>query len=156
MCKAPGVAGEATGAEVLVEHVRREGISVCFANPGTTEMHIVDAFGGIGGVRPVLGLHENVVTGAADGYARMSRKPSMTLLHLGPGLSNGLANLHNAKRSGVPIFNVIGTMAIPHQDKEAPLKMDARFSRTWRNSRTELLRIIAASGARRFSLMPLP
>ena len=82
---------------------------------------IVDSLEGIGGVRAVLGLHENVVTGAADGYGRMARKPAMTLLHLGPGLSNGLANLHNAKKAGTPVLNVIGTMATWHAAAEAPL-----------------------------------
>ena len=119
------MAQQASGADALVRAALDAGITVCFANPGTTEMWIVDSLEGIGGVRAVLGLHENVVTGAADGYGRMARKPAMTLLHLGPGLSNGLANLHNAKKAGTPVLNVIGTMATWHAAAEAPLKMDA-------------------------------
>ena len=84
-------------------------------------MHIVDALAGLGGVRSILGLHENVVSGAADGYARMSGRAAMTLLHLGPGLANGLANLHNAKRSGAPVLNVVGDMAVWHSAADAPL-----------------------------------
>lgn len=120
-----GGATRMTGAEALVRHVKDAGISICFANPGTTEMHLVDALSTIGGVQTILGMHENVVSGAADGYARMTRTPAMTLLHLGPGLSNGLESLHNAKRAGSKIFNVVGTMANFHASAEAALKMDA-------------------------------
>jgi len=112
------------GCDTLVRLVKEAGIDVCFANPGTTEMHIVDALAADGDVRAVLGLHENVVTGAADGFARMSGRAAMTLLHLGPGLANGLANLHNAKRSGVPVLNVVGDMAVWHSCADAPLQMD--------------------------------
>ena len=84
----------------------------------------MDALSGVGGVRTVLGLHENVVTGAGDGYARMARRPAMTLLHLGPGLANGLANLHNAKRASSPMLNLIGTMATWHTAADASLQMD--------------------------------
>ncbi len=87
------------GAESLVRTLTGAGIEVCFANPGTSEMHFVAALDRVGGVRCVLGLFEGVVTGAADGYARMVDKPASTLLHLGPGLANGLANVHNARRA---------------------------------------------------------
>ena len=128
---APSVPSPLTGAEALVQHIARAGITICFANPGTTEMHIVDALQGIGGIKTILGLHENVVTGAADGYYRMARFPAMVLLHLGPGLANGLANLHNSKRAGSQVLTVVGTMASWHASAEAPLKMDvAALSRT--------------------------
>ena len=85
------------GAESLIRTVAAAGVDVCFANPGTTEMHLVQALDDAGGVRPVLGLFEGVCTAAADGYARMAGRPAMTLLHLGPGMANGIANLHNAR-----------------------------------------------------------
>ena len=85
------------GAELLVHSLIANEVDVCFANPGTSEMHFVAALDRIKGMRCVLGLFEGVVTGAADGYFRMKQKPASTLLHLGPGLANGLANLHNAR-----------------------------------------------------------
>jgi len=100
------------------------GIEVCFANPGTTEMHLVDAMSVDPRLKLVLGLHETVCTGAADGYARMKGKAACTLLHLGPGLANGVANLHNAKRAASPILNVIGDMAVWHVHTDPPLAMD--------------------------------
>ena len=109
---------------VLVRTLIGGGIEVCFANPGTTELHIVSAIDRVSGLRGVLGLFEGVVTGAADGYARMARKPAVTLLHMGPGLSNGLANLHNARRARVPIVNIIGNHATYHQALDAPLASD--------------------------------
>lgn len=87
------------GAECLIKTAADAGIEVCFANPGTTEMPLVAALDSVRGVRAVLGLFEGVCTGAADGYARMTGRPAMTLLHLGPGFANGLANLHNAART---------------------------------------------------------
>lgn len=102
------------GAEALISAAISEGIEVCFANPGTTEMPFVAALDSVPGIRPVLCLHENVCTGAADGYARMTGKPAMTLLHLGPGLSNGLTNLHNARRAHTPLVNVVGEHASWH------------------------------------------
>ena len=87
------------GAESLVHTLLASGIDTCFANPGTSEMHFVAALDRIPGMHCVLGLFEGVVTGAADGYARMAGKPAATLLHCGPGLANGLANLHNARRA---------------------------------------------------------
>ena len=88
-----------TGAESLMLAAAQAGVRVCFANPGTTEMPLVSALDRVPGIRAVLGLHENVCTGAADGYARITGNAAMTLLHLGPGLANGLANLHNARRA---------------------------------------------------------
>jgi len=112
------------GAESLVKTLLDGGVEVCFANPGTSEMHCVAAFDQIPGIRCVLGLFEGVVTGAADGYARMADKPAATLLHLGPGLGNGLANLHNAKKASTPVINIVGEHALNHIEFNAPLTAD--------------------------------
>ena len=112
------------GADAIVAAARLTGMEVCFANPGTTEVHLVGALDAAASIRPVLGLFEGVCTGAADGYARMSRKPALTLLHLGPGLANGLANLHNAKLAGVPLINVVGTHATNHLNNASLLSSD--------------------------------
>jgi acetolactate synthase-1/2/3 large subunit len=112
------------GAESLIRTLLAGGVDVCFANPGTSEIHIVAALDGIPGMRCVLGLFEGVVTGAADGYARMAEKPASTLLHLGPGLANGLANLHNASRARVPILNLVGQHATGHLRYDTPLTSD--------------------------------
>jgi len=112
------------GAESLIKVALAAGVDTCFANPGTTEMPLVAALDSVPGMRAVLCLFEGVCTGAADGYARMSRKPAMTLLHLGPGLANGLANLHNARRANTPVVNVIGDHATWHQAADAPLASD--------------------------------
>ncbi|MBI1180161.1 MAG: acetolactate synthase large subunit [Alphaproteobacteria bacterium] len=102
------------GAEALVATAISEGIEVCFANPGTTEMPMVLALDAVPGLRGVLCLHENVATGAADGYGRMTGRPAMCLLHLGPGLANGLTNLHNARRAFTPVLVVVGEHASWH------------------------------------------
>ncbi len=112
------------GAESLVRTLLGCGVDTCFANPGTSEMHFVAALDRIAGMRCVLGLFEGVVTGAADGYARMADKPAATLLHCGPGLANGLANLHNARRGGSPIVNCVGDQATYHRPLDAPLTAD--------------------------------
>jgi acetolactate synthase-1/2/3 large subunit len=112
------------GAEGLIRTLVAGGVDTCFANPGTSEIHIVAALDGVAEMRCVLGLFEGVVTGAADGYARMSGKPACTLLHLGPGLGNGLANLHNARRAQVPIVNLIGQHATYHLHYDTPLTSD--------------------------------
>src|SRR6202161_230942 len=112
------------GAEALLSSAAAAGVEVCFANPGTTEMPLVAALDSVPGIRAVLGLFEGVCTGAADGYARMAGKPAMTLLHLGPGLANGLANLHNARRANSPIVNGIGDQATWHRAADAPLTSD--------------------------------
>ncbi|NIH87394.1 acetolactate synthase large subunit [Amycolatopsis granulosa] len=112
------------GAQSLIRTLVDAGVDVCFANPGTSEMHFVAALDSVPEMRGVLGLFEGVVTGAADGYARIAGKPAATLLHLGPGLGNGLANLHNARRGHVPVVNVIGDHATYHKKYDAPLESD--------------------------------
>jgi acetolactate synthase I/II/III large subunit len=112
------------GAESLVRTLVAGGVDACFANPGTSEIHLVAALDGVPEMRCVLGLFEGVCTGAADGYARMAEKPACTLLHLGPGLANGLANLHNASRAHVPIINLIGQHASYHLRHDTPLTSD--------------------------------
>lgn len=112
------------GAESLVQTLLDCGVDTCFANPGTSEMHFVAALDHIPGMRCVLGLFEGVVTGAADGYARIKGKPAATLLHCGPGLANGLANLHNARRAHTPVVNIIGDQATYHRPYDAPLTAD--------------------------------
>ncbi|CAP43929.1 acetolactate synthase large subunit [Bordetella petrii] len=112
------------GADSLCDTLLANDVDVCFANPGTSEMHFVAALDRKPRMRCVLGLFEGVVTGAADGYARMADKPAATLLHLGPGLGNGLANLHNAKRARTPMVNVVGDHATYHVQYDAPLTSD--------------------------------
>ncbi len=112
------------GAESLVYSLLRSGVTTCFSNPGTSEMHFVAALDRIPGMHCVLGLFEGVVTGAADGYARMAGKPAATLLHCGPGLANGLANLHNARRASTPVVNIVGDQATYHRPLDPPLTAD--------------------------------
>jgi acetolactate synthase-1/2/3 large subunit len=112
------------GAECTMKAAKESGIEVCFANPGTTELPLVVALDTVGGIRPVLGLFEGVCTGAADGYARMLQKPAMVLLHLGPGLANGIANLHNARRAHSKIVTVVGEHSTWHLASNPPLTMD--------------------------------
>ncbi|MEM9141076.1 MAG: acetolactate synthase large subunit, partial [Pseudomonadota bacterium] len=112
------------GAESLVRTLLASKVDVCFTNPGTSEMHFVAALDHVPGMRCVLALFEGVATGAADGYYRMAGRPASTLLHLGPGLANGLANLHNAKKAGSGVVNIIGEHAIPHIALDAPLTAD--------------------------------
>ena len=129
------------GAESLIRTLLTGGVNVCFTNPGTSEIHIVAALDRIAEMRCVLGLFEGVVTGAADGYARMAEKPASTLLHLGPGLGNGLANLHNASRAQVPIINLVGQHATYHLHYDTPLTSDIEgigrpYSKWLRTSRS--------------------
>ncbi len=120
-----------TGAEIILHTAADAGVEICFANPGTTELSLVAALDTVKRIRPVLGLFEGVCTGAADGYSRMKQKPALALLHLGPGLANGIANLHNAKRARSPILNIIGQHATWHLDVDPPLNMDiASLART--------------------------
>ncbi len=112
------------GAESLVHSLLRSGVTTCFSNPGTSEMHFVAALDRVPGMHCVLGLFEGVVTGAADGYARMAGKPAATLLHCGPGLGNGLANLHNARRAATPVINIVGDQATYHRSLDPPLTAD--------------------------------
>ena len=112
------------GAEKLLETLVASGVDVCFSNPGTSEMQLVSAIGNNEGMRAILCLFEGVVTGAADGYARMSDKPALTLLHVGSGFSNSMANLHNAKRAHSPVVNIVGDHATYHLQYDAPLTSD--------------------------------
>lgn len=112
------------GAESVVRSLHGAGIDVCFANPGTSEMQFVDALDRTGLMRCVLALFEGVATGAADGYARMAGKPAVTLLHLAPGLANGAANMHNARKGRVPMVNLVGDHAVRHRGYNAPLTAD--------------------------------
>lgn len=112
------------GADLLCDTLLENGIDTCFANPGTSEMHFVAALDRKPAMRCILGLSEGVVTGAADGYARMTDRPAATLLHLGPGLANGIANLHNARRARVPMLNIVGDHASHHLPLDAPLTSD--------------------------------
>src|SRR5437879_2618960 len=112
------------GAEGLIRTLVAGGVEACFTNPGTSEMHLVAALDRVTEMRCVLGLFEGVVTGAADGFARMAGKPACTLLHLGPGFANGLANLHNASRAHVPMVNIIGQHATYHLRHDTPLTAD--------------------------------
>ena len=112
------------GAESLVRTLLAGGVDICFTNPGTSEMHFVAALDKVPGMRCILGLFEGVLTGAADGYYRIAGKPASTLLHLGPGLANGLANLHNAKKANSGIVNVVGEHTTYHIKHDAPLTSD--------------------------------
>ena len=116
--------GMPNGAQALIRTLASCGVTTCFTNPGTSEMHFVAALDSVPEMRAVLGLFEGVATGAADGYARMTDRPAATLLHLGPGLGNGLANLHNARRAKVPLVNIVGDHATDHVQYDAPLQSD--------------------------------
>lgn len=130
-----------TGAQALIRTLVTSGVRTCFTNPGTSEMHFVAALDSVPEMRAVLALFEGVATGAADGYARMAEAPAATLLHLGPGLGNGLANLHNARRAKTPVVNIVGDHATYHRQYDAQLQSDietvARNVSTWvRTSQT--------------------
>src|SRR5215469_7427140 len=131
------------GAQALIRTLVDSNVTTCFTNPGTSEMHFVAALDSVAEMRAVLALFEGVATGAADGYARMADAPAATLLHLGPGLGNGLANLHNARRARVPMINIVGDHATYHTQYDTVLQSDietvARNVSTWvrTSSRTE-------------------
>ncbi|HEX8758045.1 MAG TPA: acetolactate synthase large subunit [Steroidobacteraceae bacterium] len=125
---------QASGAHLLLSSAHAMGVRVCFANPGTTELAIVRALDSVEGIRPILGLFEGVCTGAADGYGRLTGVPALTLLHLGPGFANGLANLHNARRAHTPIINIIGDHATWHLRYDAPLTSDISKLAMWVSS----------------------
>src|SRR5436190_5276018 len=114
----------ASGAQALIRTLVDAGVTTCFSNPGTSEMHFVAALDSVPEMRAILALFEGAATGAADGYARMADKPGATLLHLGPGLGNGLANLHNARKGKVPIVNIVGDHATYHTQYDAQLQSD--------------------------------
>lgn len=146
------------GATSLIQTAADAGVSVCFANPGTTEMPLVAALDRVSGVRAVLGLFEGVCTGAADGYGRMTGVPALTLLHLGPGLANGIANLHNARRARTPVVNLIGDQASWHLEYDAPLCSDivslatpvsgwVRSTRSSEGAATDVAHAIAAASS---------
>jgi acetolactate synthase-1/2/3 large subunit len=139
------------GAQSLVQTLVNCGVDTCFANPGTSEMHLVAALDTIKGLRPVLCLFEGVATGAADGYGRVAGKPAVTLLHLGPGLANGLANLHNARRAATPVVNIVGDHASYHLQYDALLTSDivgfARPVSSWVHE-TKGARLAASDAAR--------
>jgi len=131
------------GAESLIHTLVDAGVDHCFANPGTSEMHLVQAIDGNTGMRPVLCLFEGVCSGAADGYGRMTGRPAVTLLHLGAGFGNATANLHNARRAGSPIINLVGDHARHHVAFDAPLTSDIEgiarpFSAWVRTSRSAM------------------
>jgi len=112
------------GADVLCDVLLANDVTVCFANPGTSEMHFVAALDKVEGMRCVLGMAETVVTGCADGYGRMTGKPAATLMHCGPGLANGISNIHNARRAETPMVNIVGDHATYHRPFDAPLTAD--------------------------------
>ncbi len=143
--------GAMTGAEGLLRTVSACGVRLCFANPGTSEMHFLAALERVPDIRPVLGLFEGAVTGMADGYARVTGTPAMTLLHLGPGFANGIANLHNARRAKSPVVNVVGDHATYHNRWDSALKTDvaalARPASDWLTVSASA-QTVAADGAR--------
>src|SRR5436305_2710172 len=112
------------GAQALIRTLVGSGVTTCFSNPGTSEMHFVAALDSVPEMRGVLAQFEGVATGAADGYSRMADRPAATLLHLGPGLGNGLANLHNARKGKVPVVNIVGDHATYHTKYDAQLQSD--------------------------------
>jgi acetolactate synthase-1/2/3 large subunit len=148
------------GAESLVRTLLASGVDVCFANPGTSEMHFCAALDRAPGMRSVLGLFEGVVTGAADGYGRMTGKPAATLLHCGPGLANGIAYLHNASRARTPIVNIVGDQATYHAPLDPPLATDteglAKPFSAWvkKVTRSETLGADAAAAVQAARLSP--
>ncbi len=119
-----GVTVDMRGAEALIRTLLAGGVDTCFANPGTSEMHFVASLDDVPEMRAILTLFEGVATGAADGYERMADRPASTLLHLGPGQGNGLANLHNARRAGTGMVNIVGDHAVDHRQYDAPLASD--------------------------------
>src|SRR5450759_1941368 len=112
------------GAECLLRTLVDAGVELCFMNPGTSEMQFVSALDRVPAMRGVLCLFEGVCSGAADGYARMSGRPAATLLHLGPGLANGLANFHNARKARSPVVSIVGEHSTEHLRYDAPLTAD--------------------------------
>jgi acetolactate synthase-1/2/3 large subunit len=139
------------GAEALLQTLVASGVDICFANPGTSEMQLVSAIGQTDEMRPVLCLFEGVVSGAADGYARMADKPAATLLHLGSGFSNSLANMHNARRAGSPVVNIVGDHADYHLQFDAPLTSNLPGIVRWGSHWTEVANSpdeLSAGGAR--------
>ena len=149
------------GAESVVRTLLAHGVDTCFANPGTSEMHLVQAIDGVPEMHAILCLFEGVCTGAADGYGRMTGIPAATLLHLGAGLGNGIANLHNCRRAATPLVNVVGDHARHHVAYDAPLTADieaiARSVSTWiRTSRSSEGAGLDTADAIRAAMSPNP
>jgi acetolactate synthase-1/2/3 large subunit len=155
------------GAQALVASLTGAGVDVCFMNPGTSEMHFVGALDSVPAMRGVLALFEGVATGAADGYARIAGRPAAVLLHLGPGLANGLANLHNARRARTPVVVIVGAHATGHARYDAPLQSDiealARTVSAWvhtsgttRDLAQDAMRAVAAAQAGQIATLVLP
>ena len=155
------------GAQALVGSLTGAGVDVCFMNPGTSEMHFVSALDSVPAMRGVLALFEGVATGAADGYARIAGRPAAVLLHLGPGLANGLANLHNARRALSPVVVIVGAHATCHVRYDAPLQSDieslartvsgwVRTSGTTRELAQDAMRAVAAARTGQIATLVLP
>ncbi len=155
------------GAQALVGSLTGAGVDVCFMNPGTSEMHFVSALDSVPEMRGVLALFEGVATGAADGYARIAGRPAAVLLHLGPGLANGLANLHNARRARTPVVVIVGAHATGHARYDAPLQSDiealartvsgwVHTSGTTRELAQDAMRAVAAARAGQIATLVLP
>jgi acetolactate synthase I/II/III large subunit len=155
------------GAQALIGSLTGAGVDVCFMNPGTSEMHFVAVLDAVPEMRGVLALFEGVATGAADGYARIAGKPAAVLLHLGPGLANGLANLHNARRAGTPVVVIVGAHATGHVRYDAPLQSDiealARTVSGWvhtsghpRDLAQDAMRALAAAQSGQIATLILP
>src|SRR4249919_1215321 len=155
------------GAHALLRTLVANGVDTCFTNPGTSEMHFVAALDDVPEMRAVLTLFEGVATGAADGYARMAGGPAATLLHLGPGLGNGLANLHNARRARTPVVVIVGAHATGHARYDAPLQSDiealARTVSGWvhtcgttRDLARDAMRAVAAAQSGQIATLVLP
>jgi acetolactate synthase I/II/III large subunit len=155
------------GAQALVASLTGAGVDVCFMNPGTSEMHFVSALDAVPEMRGVLALFEGVATGAADGYARIAGRPAAVLLHLGPGLANGLANLHNARRARTPVVVIVGAHATGHARYDAPLQSDiealARTVSGWvhtsgtsRDLARDAMRAVAAAQTGQIATLVLP
>ena len=155
------------GSQALVGSLTGAGVDVCFMNPGTSEMHFVSALDSVPAMRGVLALFEGVATGAADGYARIAGRPAAVLLHLGPGLANGLANLHNARRALSPVVVIVGAHATCHVRYDAPLQSDieslartvsgwVRTSGTTRELAQDAMRAVAAARTGQIATLVLP
>src|SRR4029077_6577689 len=155
------------GAQALIASLTGAGVDVCFMNPGTSEMLFVAALESVPQMRGVLALFEGVATGAADGYARIAGRPAAVLLHLGPGLANGLANLHNARRARSPVVVIVGAHATGHTRYDAPLQSDiealvrtvsawAHTSGTSRDLAQDAMRAVAAAQAGQIATLVLP
>ena len=155
------------GAQALIGSLVSAGVDTCFMNPGTSEMHFVAALDSVPEMRGVLALFEGVATGAADGYARIAGRPAAVLLHLGPGLANGLANLHNARRARSPVVTIVGGHATGHARYDSPLQSDiealARTVSGWvhtcgttRDLAQDAMRAVAAARRGQIATLVLP